>query len=79
MLALLAPPVAAAAEVRGVADEPCPPGAIGWSPVPRFRPRSTAPFATMSSGTMVSVTESGSGVPRYLLLHRRMWRCTAIR
>src|SRR5712664_1376883 len=27
MLALLAPPVTAAADVRGVADEPCPPGA----------------------------------------------------
>jgi parallel beta-helix repeat protein len=32
MLALLAPPVAAAAAVRGVADEPCPPGAIAVEP-----------------------------------------------
>jgi hypothetical protein len=32
MLALLAPPVAAAADVRGVADEPCPPGAIAVEP-----------------------------------------------
>lgn len=32
MLALLAPPVAAAADVRGVADEPCPPSAIAVEP-----------------------------------------------
>src|SRR4030088_976879 len=32
MRALLVPPVAAAADVGGVADEPCPPGAIAVEP-----------------------------------------------
>src|SRR5260370_9044614 len=57
MLALLAPPVAAAADVRGVADEPCPPSAIAVEPGASIQ----AAVARAGDGTAFCLK---NGIPR---------------